>query len=317
MKYSITIPAYKAVYFKECLESVLNQTYNDYEVVILNDCSPENIKDIVEECRKQKNGDKIRYYENEQNVGAIDVVDNWNKLLELAKGDYIICMGDDDKLAPNCLEEFSLIMVKYPNLDIYHTRTCIINENSEVIGIQEGRPEYETAYSIIWHIMFNNRSQFIGDFLFSRVALYKKGGYVKFPLAMASDIVTSCMMAQETGIGNSNSVTFFYRTSNKTITSNAYGKHLIDATLCYKNWVVNLLETFPAYGEDSIYKKQICNYLKRYFDNKLVDNIATDIAYRKLTSIFYWIFRRQRLRLSWFNILYAIIIGLYRLKTLK
>ena len=68
MRYSITIPAYKVYFFRECVESVLCQTYDDYEVVILNDCSPENVKEIVEECQKLKNGDKIRYYENEKNV---------------------------------------------------------------------------------------------------------------------------------------------------------------------------------------------------------------------------------------------------------
>src|SRR5574344_1437663 len=103
MKYSITIPSYKSTFLNECIDSVLCQTYNDFELIILNDASPENIDDIISKYEDPR----IRYYKNKINVGAVNVVDNWNKCLEYAKGNYIICMGDDDKLAPNCLEEYN------------------------------------------------------------------------------------------------------------------------------------------------------------------------------------------------------------------
>ena len=100
MEFSITIPAYKAKYLNECIDSILAQTYKDFELVIVNDASPEDLDSIV----NQYIDSRIRYYVNEKNCGAINVVDNWNKCLEYAKGEFIICMGDDDKLMPNCLE---------------------------------------------------------------------------------------------------------------------------------------------------------------------------------------------------------------------
>ena len=42
MKISILVPAYKATYFKECIDSIIEQSYPDWELIILNDCSPEN-----------------------------------------------------------------------------------------------------------------------------------------------------------------------------------------------------------------------------------------------------------------------------------
>ena len=102
MKFSITIPAYKARFFDECVQSVLAQTFDDFEFIILNDKSPEPIKDIV----SHYNDSRIRYYENDKNVGAEDVVYNWNKLLELAQGEFLICMGDDDMLYPNTSEVY-------------------------------------------------------------------------------------------------------------------------------------------------------------------------------------------------------------------
>ena len=47
MKYSFVLPAYKARFFKEALDSILNQTYNDFELIIVNDASPEDLDSIV------------------------------------------------------------------------------------------------------------------------------------------------------------------------------------------------------------------------------------------------------------------------------
>ena len=74
MKFSITIPAYKRSYLKEAIDSCLAQTYGDFELIIVNDHSPENLDAIV----TQYNDPRIRYYVNEKNCGAVNVVDNWN-----------------------------------------------------------------------------------------------------------------------------------------------------------------------------------------------------------------------------------------------
>lgn len=62
---SIGIPAYKATYLKEAIDSVLNQTYTKFELIIVNDKSPENIEEII----STYNDKRIRYYKNEDNLG--------------------------------------------------------------------------------------------------------------------------------------------------------------------------------------------------------------------------------------------------------
>ena len=94
---------------------------------------------------------RIRYYVNEKNCGAINVVDNWNKCLAYVKGEFIICMGDDDKLMPNCLEEYAKIIAKNPNLDVFHGRVLRIDDDSNVIDILEDRAEFESVYSLMRH----------------------------------------------------------------------------------------------------------------------------------------------------------------------
>lgn len=220
MKFSITIPAYKQKYLSEAIESCLAQTYQEFEVIIVDDASPEYLKSVVDKF----DDTRIRYYRNEKNCGALNVVDNWNICLSYATGDYVICMGDDDKLLPNCLETYASLMEKYPNLSIYHGLTEIIDENSEVSNIQEARPEREGVFSMINGRLRNHRLQYIGDWAMSRERLNQMHGYVKKPMAWGSDDLTAYQLALQNGVANSQIPIFQYRVSSLTISNSGHYK---------------------------------------------------------------------------------------------
>ena len=186
MRFSITIPAYKSSYLKEAIDSCLAQTYHDFELVIVNDHYPEDIDSII----NQFDDTRIRYYVNEKNCGALNVVDNWNRCLEYAKGDYVICMGDDDRLLPNCLEEYKKLTESNPEFNVFHMRTEIIDENGSVIERLEERLPVESVYSLIWNRQILRRKQFIGDFLFNTKYLSERGGFYKILLGTFSDDIT-------------------------------------------------------------------------------------------------------------------------------
>ena len=62
MKFSVTIPTYKAQYLREAVESVVSQTYPDWELIIIDDCSPENLRTVVEPFLADS---RISYFRNE------------------------------------------------------------------------------------------------------------------------------------------------------------------------------------------------------------------------------------------------------------
>lgn len=313
MKFSITIPAYKARFFDECVQSVLAQTFDDFEFIILNDRSPEPIKDIV----SHYNDSRIRYYENDKNVGAEDVVYNWNKLLELAQGEFLICMGDDDMLYPNTLEVYDKLISCYPSKDIYHCRTQVIDEQSQPINIQEERPAEESMYSMIWNLLFKNRIQFIGDFLFRVETLRKNGGFYYQPYAMASDWLSTFIAAKSHGIANSNELLFQYRSTLFTITSAPKGKSLWKSTISYKQCILDLLKDNTIDSVDLQYKHLILNGLDYYINKSQVDNIATDLAQSRFKDIFYWIRHLKVIPVSISSLCYAILLGMYRLRKMR
>jgi len=94
-KVSVLMPIYKTneTYLREAISSILNQTYTDFEFLILDDCPEDDREDIV----KSFNDERIKYLKNEKNLG---ITPSRNKLLELARGEYIAVMDHDDISLP-------------------------------------------------------------------------------------------------------------------------------------------------------------------------------------------------------------------------
>jgi glycosyltransferase involved in cell wall biosynthesis len=304
MKFSITIPAYKRTFLKEAIDSCLAQTYQDFELIIVNDASPEDLDSIV----NSYSDDRIRYYKNEKNCGAVDVVDNWNKCLEYATGDYIICMGDDDKLLPCCLAEYEQIIKRYPNLYVYHGFTQIIDEDSNVFDIQQQRPEWESGFSLVWHRWNSRKRQFIGDFCYSVSHLRKVGGYFKLPLAWASDDVTAARAAKNVGIANTNVPVFQYRVNQKSISKSACAKYKMEAIRLEREWYMANYMTSDAIENDldEIYYKLLKRDFKKHWERKYLKYLGQDMAYNGF-HVFMWIKQRHFYGYSSLTVLRAFI----------
>tara|TARA_B110001452_G_scaffold253508_1_gene244290 strand:+ start:8862 stop:10181 length:1320 start_codon:yes stop_codon:yes gene_type:complete len=102
--FSIIIPVYNSKkYFKECLKSVIDQDFNNYEVIIINDASNDGSRKIFNDFRKIST--KIKIIENKKNLG---VSISRNKGIVQSVGKYIIFLDSDDILQPNILKRLYL-----------------------------------------------------------------------------------------------------------------------------------------------------------------------------------------------------------------
>lgn len=288
MKFSITIPAYKSKYLAEAIESCLAQTYQDFEIVIVDDNSPEDLMSIVGVYQDER----IRYYRNEENCGALNVVDNWNICLSYAKGDYIICMGDDDRLLPNCLEEYAKLIEKFPELDIYHGMTEIIDENSKISDIQEARPEREGVCSMINGRLKNRRLQFIGDWSMNRERLNQIHGYVKMPMAWGSDDLTAYVLALNKGIANTQVPVFQYRNSSLTISNNGHFREKAKIQMNVFSEIEKMLKrnTILKDGKEELYRLSVLKKLPELKRVSMQGYMKADMRETSLIcGLFWWL----------------------------
>ena len=100
-KVSILMPAYNSEqYVAEAIESILNQTFTDFEFIIINDGSTDNTARIVRKYAKQD--ERIRFIDSHRNRGFIARL---NQCLDLARGEYIAKMDSDDISLPERLEK--------------------------------------------------------------------------------------------------------------------------------------------------------------------------------------------------------------------
>lgn len=96
---SVCIPTYnRANYLQEAIRSVLAQTYTDFELIVSDNASTDNTKEIVGSFSDPR----LKYYCNESNIG---MANNWNRCLALAGGDYVAILSSDDYWEPQFLEK--------------------------------------------------------------------------------------------------------------------------------------------------------------------------------------------------------------------
>ena len=125
---SVIIPVYNsAKYIGKTLESVLYQTYKKIEIILIDDCSTDNSRHIIEQYRNMY--DNIIYKLQERNGGAAVAR---NTALKIAKGRYVAFLDSDDLWYPKKLEK-QLKLMKQKNAAICYTAIEMIDEDGNLI----------------------------------------------------------------------------------------------------------------------------------------------------------------------------------------
>ena len=102
-KISVIVPMYNTEkYITQCLESVLAQTFKDFELIVIDDCSTDNSVKIVERFADKFNG-RLQLIKQKKNNGSPGPLRN--KGIKLAKGEYITFLDSDDLFTDTALEE--------------------------------------------------------------------------------------------------------------------------------------------------------------------------------------------------------------------
>ena len=140
-KVSVIIPNYRhAPYLQERIDSVLAQTWRDFEIIILDDCSPDNSREVIERYRGNEKITHIVY--NEQNSGSTFV--QWQRGFELSQGEYIWIAESDDEAAPTFLEECVTQLEKHPSATIALSDCLFVDENTEDLH----EPKLQLSYRL-------------------------------------------------------------------------------------------------------------------------------------------------------------------------
>jgi glycosyltransferase involved in cell wall biosynthesis len=172
-KITVCIPTYnRANYLVESVNSVLSQTYKDFELIICDDGSTDETPTVV----SQWHDSRIRYIRHAQNIGRSK---NMRSGFDAAQGNYFIKFDDDDALTPELLEKTVAVLDEEPTVDFVCTNHWVIDKNGNRVesATKENAAKWgkdKLKQGIIPDLMrqtFQYQSLQVGSTLFRRACL--------------------------------------------------------------------------------------------------------------------------------------------------
>jgi len=127
-KVSVCIPTFNtARYLPEAVQSVLDQEFTDYELVVYDDASTDGTPDLV----RRWSGSRLRYVRSDRNLGQAGA---WNRCVELARGEYVALLHADDRYLPGFLAERVSTLESHPHVGLAFGSVMLIDEHGAPVG---------------------------------------------------------------------------------------------------------------------------------------------------------------------------------------
>lgn len=266
-KYSFLLPAYKSRYLFYALQSIQQQSFRNFKVIISDDCSPEPIEEIV---RPFLEDSRFIYRRNPNNIGAKNLVTHWNLLLELIDSEYVIIAGDDDIYDVRFLEEVDSLVKRYNQVDLI--RSCVkrIDENGKTLKTEKAASSFLSPDTFLSDYFLPTHIHCIGNYVFRSTALKEKGGFVDYPYAWFSDDET-CLQLCQNGIAIIQEPLFSFRSSGINISSlyqdSTIARAIVRATCSF----------YHSFRKQRIYRqfctKKVQTHCYNYCYRMIIDNL--------------------------------------------
>ena len=304
MKFSIIVPIYNVEkYLAKCIDSILAQTYQDYEVLLINDGTKDNSQSIIDKYVKEY-PDKIKGF-IKTNGGLSDAR---NYGVERASGDYIIFIDSDDYVSPNLLEIIYEEASLYNDLDVVGYNLVDVNENGDRIAVTK-KPEFHnlTGENAIIELV-NGKQYFEPACGFAyRLEFWKKNNFKYIKGIYHEDFaLTPIVILKAKSVSMLDFEGYFYMQTQNSITrNNSFEKKEKSAKDLFKGYDYLKGEVDKLNFEDNYAKKMFMAYisnaviyrldnqnkeLKEYYrkeakKRKLVQNVVDDTLKRKLRKL--------------------------------
>ena len=293
-KFSLIIPAYNVEkYIKKCLDSVLNQTYNNYEIIIINDGSTDNTSKILESYKSNK---KIKII-NQENKGLSNAR---NTGVSNAKGDYILFIDSDDFIEKELLEILNKTikdedLVRFQIRILYETNKIIKEYKEETFNNLNGIEAFNklSKYNLVELAVcyaYKKDTFLKNNYKFEEKTYHEDFGLIPY-IIISSKKVTSINYIGYNYLQRKNSImnnTDYEKEIKKSNDVLKHYKNLIkwsqniegDLTI-YKSFIANSVILKSLNLKEKDYK----NYIKKLKEYKVYDNLLTNNKENKIKKI--------------------------------
>ena len=214
MTISFIMPAYKSAFLNEAVCSIVGQSSGDWELIVVDDCSPEPLREIIDGFQDSR----IRYIRNKENIGGNSLVRQWNHCISYASGDYIVLAADDDYYKPTFCEVIIGLAKKYPQVDLIHSSVEQIDEKGHHLADDSILPVFTNKYEYLNWWLTGRIFTCVGNLAFKRSSLEELGGFIDYPCGFGSDIATPISLSLH-GVSNTQEMLFCFRQSTQHLSA--------------------------------------------------------------------------------------------------
>lgn len=166
---SICVPCYNhKKYIPYFMESILKQDYDNWELIITDDCSTDGSYELLTSYKDPR----IHLFRNDKNRHLCDTMNN---SFRHAKGKYICIMYTDDAMCPHKIKSDVSYMENHPETDVLYTNTIRIGENNQVIKEQYSLPDMSDTNNILRQLYLNSNICSIPGMVYKKECLDKIG----------------------------------------------------------------------------------------------------------------------------------------------
>lgn len=236
---AIVIPAYKIDFFNETLLSISKQTNQNFTLYIGDDCSPSNLKEIVELYTDLIN---IKYKRFDVNMGGSDLVGHWERCIEMCKSEkWVWLFSDDDIMEANCVESFYEAVRENSSLDLFHFNIQVINDNGDDVETLSEFPKFITGRKFNYLRWNNKINSYVVEYIFRKEKYESSDRFVNFKHAWHSDESTWTRIGWEQGIQTIPGARVKWRRSAVNITSDNRSINVVlgklQASIDFAGWI--------------------------------------------------------------------------------
>ena len=252
---SIVIPVHNgSPYLRGALESIFAQTYGQFDVHILENCSTDNTLEII----KSFDDDRIRVYPAAR---FLSIEENWQRILTLNTHEYFLTLCHDDVLYPEYLETIVNVIREQPEASLYHTHFHLINERGRVIQPSYSMPAGQSGDDFLSRQLLR-KEHICGSGYTMRLSDFKQiGGFPAYPKLLYADTMCWYRASALGKKATSPEILYAFRTSGETTTGSSHWQMFAAAVLQLEKDVKQ-----TSFVEQPVYARQLQDFVHHSFD---------------------------------------------------
>jgi len=296
-KYTFALVVDKADHLKKTLDSILNQTYTNLRIDVI-DCASVNNTAAIKELLETYQDSRICYEE----AGAssdLKMSCNWNIALDCCQSEFFVMSSGREIYSPHFLEKMNPLVEKYQDINVFRARTRLTNTSLSLMAEDPELEEFADQFAWNRQHLEGRTVECIGSYVYRASNFWLEGGFVYFPYGWYSDIATAIKIGDMSGgVNTSDFLIECHDTVRKVRSHEEEMEHLrmqLDVALRFDEWVndVAIAAIMKQHGKEEadkmekLYYKRSPECIKRFTKSASLSEmlkLSRELGIKKITN---------------------------------